>query len=713
MIKKNSDPGDGQEPGDAHQLELFQHPIEMPGNIEIRADEDNDPDDEVIIARDPLFTYDVPLANDEHVREIPMTVVDRDGLRREVTKVGKVLYRVGPHPDWVLASGEVMRREKAVELGVKYEALMLPFITTITYDNGVVQHMHIDAFHALTSELTTVYANTGKADGQVVITKERIAEILKVEHNGRLGKIVEEALETLSGIRVVKTYPAPAEGQPGHGIIPTVTKQMGAWIVNKTIERYSGLASSKGGRKPDRIIVDLNQAFARAMTGDRSERSYLTRGFNLRQRLRYQIAWKKQLMGVIEGRLDVAGRFQIPMDELWVDVLGLSASDLDPAHPERRRKVRWKLLQALREREATGYLVNARIVQRKRGGTSEMQVAAGDTVIKVDDGKTEMTVPGRRMNASTQSDMVDWVECDEGPTFLMNRPMMRPAFARKILNATCVNGKMQEEMLKDFGLDAILDIGYRRLKHFCNLVGDRVRRLPIEAWLSENYPKAQRMEIVRGLVKDHNYRVNQRALGRGADEDVPAEHDARRQRVIRAHLNRHAVDLDFKIYVNQDVEPKGDVGAEVVQCFRLALRQLMHEGQMSENVLSEEHRIVDPKLARQFDELVARAGDIGTQAAGMVLWFRKVEKRCEERLPALGEKWPDDLRRMVATKFPEVWGLMLELTSAGRKPWEQHMGRIYQQRVGERYVEGELLREFDPAGEPTPKASADRRKSRG
>lgn len=715
-----------------HQEDLFS--IVGPLNRAGVTVHEAEPEDHVLVVRDPLFTHDVPLAADEHVRKIPVHLITKDGTRRQEIKDGKVLYRFAPHPDWVSVGDQIMQREKAEALGLEDEmrSMMVPTITTILYERGVLQPDHLDVFYCLTNRMGENFARTGRADGKIQITKSEIAKMLSIgesegettgpgarsalgKYNGRLASTVDDALETLSGLRVIKTYPAPGPGKPGHGIIPEVSKQMGAWVVNANIERFSGLSGSSGGRRPDVITVDLNPAFVRCLSGDREDRNFLTRPFNLKQNLKHIIHWKRHLNRVLDGRLDVSGKFQMPFEELWLDVLGRPPRDFETAPPNataeerevyasRLRKARYKMLTTLKQWEATGYLINADIVMRDRGPTTSLERSGGETVITVDD--EQFTVPGRRdAGRASDSGVVAWVVAEEGPNYKAGKPpMLKPAFAIKILAATNTSERQGELLLKQCGLDFVVDVGYNRLKHLCTLMGDRVSRLPLEKWLSEAYPVPGRFEIVRALVQEHYVRVGHAALGRGALKTVSADHEARRLRVLNAWRERLMGELNLAHFVDPSVKAKGPRGPEVVACFRIALDRLIKEEGVSRDVLNEEERARKPELTKAFKELIDLAGDVAWRAASQMLWFEDLDERCVKKLGTFGDEWTRDTRMAIIRLLPEPWGIVLEMLGSSRKPWEQHVGRLFQRRIGERWVEGERLRELDPRGEPDAKA---------
>lgn len=671
------------EPPIGHQEVLFEVSVPertedaaVPEGMILLNEEDHRSD---VLTQDIIHMADVPVAADTHVRKIRLVTIDKEGNRREEERDGKILYRVGPHPTHVLIGDRVAKRDDCSPRELEAaKPIMCPLIVTVVYDRGVVQHDHVDVMHSLLSSMYERYVNTGIASGIVHTTKHEIADFLAVDNSGRHAQTVEDALHTLQGLRVIKSYIPPEDGQPGHGIVPSTTLSMGGIIVNYKIEKYAGGAAGRGGRRPDVITVDMNPALVRAMCGETKERPYLMRVLNYTQNAQHVIRWKRQLHRMIESRLESTGRFQMPLVEIWISCLGGSLKDLDPTKPGRWRKVRWKILETLRAWEQTGYLEKVTPFH-KQAASDENDLK--DITIRTDD--SEITVPSSSPDV-VRNRLTEWVYCEPGPEFYAGRPQNKPAFARYLL-AAVVERDQIERLMKAPGPDFIVDIGHKRMKHFITLLGDRTIRLSAQQWLRPHIQVPTRSHLIQLYLEDANRRSQAATLGLPPVPEMAAPHFQRRARLVHQRFRHIVRSSDFVRLYEEKVEPQDRASSEVLSCLQLAIDTIIATRNLSRDILSIDHRLINPDFEASYQEVMATALEVAIQAAGMKLWFE--ERTTAAELPSLGGNIPPAMRQAIARQFPEPMGIVLAMIAPGRTQLEQHVGQVFRQRLIERYLE--------------------------
>ncbi len=633
-----------------------------------------------VYTQDIIHMADVPVAADTHVRKILVVTIDKDGNRRQEERDGKILYRVGPHPTHVLVGDRIVKRDDLATTRDFESAkpLMCNLIVTVIYDRGVVQHDHVDIMHSLLSTMYERYVNSGATGGVVHTTKHEIADFLAVDNSGRHAQTVEDALQTLQGLRVIKSYIPPEEGQPGHGLVPATTLSMGGIIVNYRIEKYAGGAAGRGGRRPDVITVDMNPALVRAMCGETKERPYLMRVLNYTQNAQHVIRWKRQLHRMIESRLESTGRFQMPLVEIWISCLGGSLKDLDPAKPGRWRKVRWKILETLRAWEGTGYLEKVTPFHKQ---ASPSDADHKDITIRTDD--SEITVPSTSPDV-VRNRLTEWVYSEPGPEFYAGRPQNKPAFARYLL-AVAVERDQIDRLLKAHGVDFIVDIGHKRMKHFISLLGDRTIRLNAQQWLHQHAQVPARAHLVQLHLEEANRRRQNITLGQPPLAEIQARHFQRRARLVQQRFKAVVRGMDFVRMYEDRIEPKDKIGAEVLTCLQMAIDMVIATSNLSRDILSIDHRMINADFASSYQSVMETALEVAVQSAGMRLWFE--ERASDPALPAFGASVSVAMRQAIAKVFPEPMALVLQMTGNGRSQIEQHIGLIYRQRLLERHLE--------------------------
>ncbi len=644
-----------------------------------------------VYTQDIIHMADVPVAADTHVRKILVVTIDKDGNRRQEERDGKILYRVGPHPTHVQVGERTLKREDLAE-GRDHERakpIMCNMIVTVIYERGVVQHDHVDIMHSLLSKMYDRYINTSIASGIVHTTKHDIAEFLAVDNSGRHAQTVEDALHTLQGLRVIKTYIPPEEGQPGHGVVPATTLSMGGIIVNYKIDKYAGGAAGRGGRRPDVITVDMNPALVRAMCGETKERPYLMRVLNYTKNAQHVIRWKRQLHRMIESRLESTGRFQMPLVEIWISCLGGSLRDLDPVKPGRWRKVRWKILEALRAWEATGYVEKVTPFHKQHAGDG---IDRKDFTIRTDD--SEITVPSASPDV-VRNRLTEWVYCEPGPEFYAGRPQNKPAFARYLL-AALVERDQVDRLLKAHGIDFIVDLAHKRMKHFITLLGDRTIRLSAQQWLREAYQVPARAHIVQLYLEEANRRDQAQSLGLPPGAEIQAKHYQRRHRLVQVRFKGVVSAADILRMHEEKIEPKDKAGIEVMTCLQMAIDQVIANNNLSRDILSLDHRLIKKDYEADYQAVMATALEVAIQAAGMRLWFE--ERATSADVPTFGENVSAATRQAIARLFPEPMSMVLQMTAPGRPQIEAHVGQVLRQRLIERYLEEVALDQLERRG---------------
>jgi len=648
------------------------------------------------ITKDPISLADVPVSSDDHVRPITFQTLDNDRKWRSEVRDGKILYRIAPHPTYVRVDDQIVRRESCSPQDArKAKALMVPQITTVIYERGVIQPDHLDMFHVILSLMYKRYEDTGVASGIVETTKVEIAKILGASPNGHLSKSVDEALQTLSGFRMFKSYLAPKEGEPGFGLITThEIHQMGAFFTNTKVELYGGGSGPGGGRSPDVISVDVNPGYVRSMVGDRTDRMYVTHSLNLTQNLQHGIRWKRQMHRMIDARIDHTGRFQIPLYELWLSCLGGNERDVDASNPSRWRKIKHKIMATLREWESTGYLDKVQTFRRAPMGAMGALAGGGDVALKMDG--MELTVPAYNP-LLTKKGLLEWISCEAGPNFHSGRLQNRPTFARELVRASLSDERGAEKLVKELGADFVVDVSFKRMKRFLTLLGERSNRLRAVAWLSEAYPVPTRIEQVTMVHAERTRVLQSRAKGLPLETGRLAAHAARRQRIVmrRATEVMEGVDI-HDLYTNR-TPAVHRLAIEVVACYALALDRVIAERQETRSVLNDEYRLVHPESESVFQQVKGAAREIAIRAGSLLTWYEQMACRISENAPArFGQPLPAEVNARMMGLFPEPFSIIYQMGQAGRCEWERHLAGIYRMRLWERMMEQDKMDEVDP-----------------
>ena len=379
-----------------------------------------------IITTDPVFLSDVPILGDDTVRPIEIRTRGVDGDMRTELRDGKILHRKGPHPTYVQVGNTVMERDKVrpAELA-RAKALMTDVVTTVIYNKGVVEQAHLDVFFAFAHLMYEHYTQTGIASGKVTATRPQICSIIGLHRSARAYKMIELALDSLTGLEVTKYFQPPETG-PGVGILAQRVERLGNLLAGF---KYDRTVSASGlGRHASAITVEINPLLVRAMCGQAESRHHVVRSLNLTQNMKHVQAWKRQLDRTLQQRLE-RGHFIMPLRELWISCLGGNAKDIDPAHPERWRKKRWQILRTMKEWETSGFLDNVRCYARRKTPDPKSHDATdpaeaesdatttcakrGITLTGVDGiGTFTVDLPGVDSTVGTE-----WIECDRGPEF--------------------------------------------------------------------------------------------------------------------------------------------------------------------------------------------------------------------------------------------------------------------------------------------------------
>jgi hypothetical protein len=438
------------------------------------------------------------------------------------------------------------------------------------------------------------------------------------------------------------------------------------------------------------------------MSGDRTERMYLMRNFNLTQNLKHVIHWKRQLHSMLDARLDHLGRFQMPLYELWVSCLGGSERDLDEKKKEKWRKVRWKILTTLREWETTGYV--AKVTAFTRNAQENPLAEPGVEMLVKSDG-AEFSVPAFN-TAVFKGGLVEWVSCEAGPNFLAERPDNRPDFARKLVRATIEDRHTADRIFKELGADYIVDHAYKRMKSLLTMLGERSNRLPAVDWLSRSYPMPTRDSMVRTVYAERNRLLQAKALGRMPDVTMDAPLAERRTRVSHAAILRHAGDVDLQDLFERDEHPENPAVAEVLACYKLALDRVIAEKQESRELLRAEYRQLYPERQSDFQQIALAAKEIALKAGGLMAWFAHFGQRISDKktlpslhVPVFGERHlVPEIQNFATRRFREATVLVYEMSQQNRSAWEQELANFFRMRLAEACLEEQYLDLKDPNG---------------
>ena len=656
-------------------------------------DEDLIDDHQDVITRDMIYLADVAVAQDNHVKMLEVSVPGLHGREIRI-KPGKIFFRMGPHPEVVSIGGTIVPRNSVTKAADRSIAkpVMCSVITTILYDNGVVQNLHIDVLHAILSIWHKRYKDTGASSGSLSITKNEIADILKITKNGHTRQAIEDALETVQGLSIAKLYVPPADCPAEQRY-----ERIGGIISNFTINKSAGGVSPKGGARPDVIKIDLNPALVRALCGDVTDRPWILKPLNLTRNLSLQSVWKRQLERAMLARFGVTGYFQIPLAELWENVLGQSAEDRK-SFPS-WRKVRWKLKKCFKEWEDSGLIANVSWEvkgNRRRtrdDGTSDTE----DRTVSVDVTGKDSLVTVNPPPTSTKPE--EWVRCEPGPEYLSeHRSQSKIGFATQIARATCDTDAQVDSLLGKIDSEHIIEVGYRRLRKLVTGIGDRIDRLRVANWLSPNFPVPTRYFAVMQTWKERQ-RKQRGEETRDMTSEFPAPFATRRTLLITRIIGSAftAIDIprldDDQEYLLSCAESTANVTVqtltEVVECYRIALNQLVtNTAKLHKDIIDPAFRIANPAMENDWRLIAQEAALIATRSAAQVLWFNQLASRdAIRKLPAVGEKIPSTLSIGMAQRYSEPWNLAYDMMRPDSSLWETYVGSIYMRRLTERYVE--------------------------
>lgn len=652
----------------AHQLNIFDA-LPQAAEAPVTAD---------IITKDPIFLADVPIVADSNVRQIEITTVDVNDQERKELRDGKVFHRRAPHPTYVKLGNTIVHRDEIKKpKDTHAEPVMVDVITSVIYHKGVVQQSHLDVFFALLHLVYDRYQKTGIAAGQITVTRLDLMKILGMSNAGKNFKMIDAALNTLSGLHVAKYFQAP-EGLPD---VPIRVEEFTNLLLNPVYESAVGRKSN--GRRPETITVTINSALVDAMRGRSIERSYVVRSLNFTQNLKHAITWRRQYDRLLQARLE-RGPFRMPLKELWISCLGGNVEDLDPAFPARWRKIRHKIITTMKEWEKSGFLEDVQYFTRdRRKAPSSTTVSQRHFSLPTPQGKIAITL------AENPLDDDEWVSCRAGSEFYAGRPSSHRAFARELLRATVDDHGQIGKLLKEFTVETVVSIAHRRLKTILTQIGQRMVQMRTSIWLGKAFPQPDRTNLVHYLTDLTLFRLecNEKAQ---VMETIPAELDDRRDVLIaqRVKILRQEVNLQE---VPTAVE--NPLSEDTRLCYRITMDRIIAHRSLSRDILDPLARQIDPKAAKLFESTHQIAETIAYQAALTLHWYDVMNRRMIEKIGAFGSMSARLIVARAYKRWPQAAAIVREMQSLNNHPWEQSVGALFERRLCEALVVAEYLDE--------------------
>lgn len=636
-------------------------------------------------SRDIISLTDVPLSNDLEVKMIAVSVPGNDGHDLVLNKPGKVLRRTGPHPTLVKFGDRLCARD-AVPVGAAVKPVMVPFITIIVYDGGVVQPAHHDVLHVILGAWHERYKQTGNASTQIRTTVAEIAKKMDMGSNARIRTVIREALSTIRGVTITKQYALPED----RSAIGT-DRDKSAMKPGQGKETIAGIfsyvkieTSLSPTRVSEEVVIEINPGLMRAMTGDTKERPWLTRSFNYTKNLAYHSKWKRQLALMVEQRLERSKKFAMPIIELWVSCLGHDQKDV---FGKNWRTIVHRIKKMFEEWETAGWIKDFEWSPKYgKPEDLEMEGAAMTSIdVELTDGKKGRIDLDRFVS---NFEIGGWVRCEAGPFFGTEQGIRKSKLARDVAVATTKSHGDADALIKQHGSDFVIDLAYGRLKNLLNLIGDRILRLSFEKWFSNKYPKPDRVELIR-----YNFRQWKHANDSGPTTMSPF--DRRRTLFVSTIMKKKVGDLAVEDILNGKKERPDhlplEVFAEYVMCLQEALECYMNNVDgVSRDILQPINRIGKPEIQRTFVDMMSSVHEVATVTAGQMLWFAQVAKS-----PDI-EKLEDQAFRRgwlltVAKRYPKAYDMVSESQRADRSQWEVTVGRALEQRLCEHVIEAEQL----------------------
>ena len=626
------------------------------------------------LTRDIISITDVPISNIGEVEIIDVIVPGVDGSHITLSKPGKIVWRKSPHPTLVQVGDRICSRD-SIAKGVATKPVMVPVITTILYEGGIVIPAHCDVLYIIIGLWLARYNSTGNANGKVETSVAEIASHLGVWVQGRTRQMIRDATETIRGLTIIKQYASPEnltfEGASNYiGQVGQRHEVISGILLNTVLE-----AQHAGGRISDKIIIDLNPALVRAMTGHSIERPWITRGFNFTKNLTYKSPWRRQLARVMEARLELNGRFQMPIIELWVSVLG---NDEMSVFGKNWKMILSRIKEVFDEWLEMGWIKNFNWDTRYPKGK------------ELEEFKKCMGNGSKIIGDISYFEMGGWVRCETGSLFGVSKGLGKSVFAKDLALATTDTPVQATALLKEFGNQFIIDIAYGRLKSLLSDIGRRITRLEISSWYGPVYPVPNRMHVAR---------TNFRMMRHGEIEagSVVGKFDKKvseyAQMVVAKKVQSISIDEILNDQAVCTVDTPPTVFDEYVLCVKCALECYleMNEG-IPHKIFDVMVRVGNKHLSDIYDRLIEVIRQVAIITASQQLWTVKISERAD----ILSARKPE-LRRLMIGRieklYPASVGIIQQSQMQGRTLWENHIGVILEQRLVEHYLEENYLSE--------------------
>lgn len=650
-----------------------------------------------VISRDPIFLHDVPIASSsaDHVKDITITIPDKNGGTRTEQRLGKILQRYSPHPEYVQLNSKIVLKEglrpEELERG---KAVMVPTVTTVLYHSGVVQPLHLEIMYIILAKLAENIKKFGDRSGQVRLTKVEISSMMGLELNGRLRDDIESALKTLQGVHVSKAY-FPPEGTAA--AIKTEINRGGVIVnsmVMKSVSRRHG-----AGRPADVIEVDVNPELVRAVMGISAKREYITRAFNWSKSITEKVPWKRMLYRMVDARFDLLGYFRIPLQELWVGCLGKDQSDIKD--PKKWRYAKYQMMTAFRSFEETGFIMNLHSFARRRapnrGGDATGVNAKDNTPVQIDGEDYSTSIQMNRSDLDQAQN--EWITCIPGPAYYAAKPLKKNEFAAEILK-TFYSPEEVQKVMKSVSVDFVLDSSYGRLRVITDTIGDRRERMPIEQWFTDKTPVSPLTYLIKFYLDEHDRRERSSRTG-DLFRGVNATYFNRRLMVSTTPIKKHLADKDFVLIDLQGDSVEGEVSPTYLDAYRLALSAVLKRRGFDDSCKDRTEWEFAPDKKKAFDDATPLALTIALSVTGQILWESKALQKAFtlHGYPLDSTRdIPRDLWLAVRRSYPSLTSLCDSMGIPSAPLWEQELGRRFRRRLVEHVIELRELDRLDPSG---------------
>lgn len=691
-------------------------PLVSPLEQEVLVPEDTDPK----WTKDVTNLVDVPVANAENIRTIPVEITDAQGNKITNHYPGKVLLRRCPHPDFVRIGDKVVPRASVHEHDLSSaKPIMVDAVTNVLYKSGVVMPFHMDVFHAIMHLAMERYDATGINSGNIETTRSEILQILGAGKNGRTYQAIDEAFSTLQGLQVTKSY----NGVEGDDQNLRTIHVMGGPISEFRI--HEGASHRTRGGGADVIEITLNHEIYRSMTIGARSREWSLRTLNLSKTLSIQEHWQRQLYRILDSRFQQTGYLRIPAQELWVGCLGNPATDLEDW---RWRKAKSRLRKALQEFERTGYLQEFKIYSGKslrRKDAKQNPAAEGQqqedqqqhyTLDMLDHGTATFKVESPYR---IHGDDLEWIQCAPGPGYYSDGPRREKDYALDMLECLFAGEttKMQiEAMATSVGADVVLELTSERIKAMVVECRDLYRRLPQRAWMApSDLPTAEFDFHFGRLFGDYERRTAGHLVGdfsKGLTAPTADRRTALTTSAVVSLLERYGFTLTDALEGKALGSEKPAI-KDVSESMDKALATICRRNNLTLGCLDALNRR-KPHFAAEWAKVSVIGADVALKTVAVLMWQDNLRSKMDAAIAAAGsrEKWIQkiwkEMARSINAMAPRTVAQIAEL-SIGRaapqdahKPGASHIGQInlamahlLRARLAETVYEDHLLGELE------------------